>query len=78
MHLHLNPPKPIACPKCGKEVLPHTMCENCVTYRGKEMVDVLSKLTKKERKQKEKELQAQGSAEEKPSGELSAEQLSKR
>ncbi len=44
------------CPKCGVEVLPHTLCLNCGTYKGKETIDVLKKLTKKERKLKEKEL----------------------
>ena len=62
MHIFLKKPGWIACKKCGKEVLPHTLCENCGTYRNKEIVDVLAKLTKKERKQKEKELSAQGQA----------------
>jgi large subunit ribosomal protein L32 len=37
--------------------LPHTVCQNCGTYKGREMVDVMKKLTKKERKQKEKEIE---------------------
>jgi len=32
------------------------VCENCGFYKGREIVDVLKKLTKKERKEKEKEL----------------------
>ena len=50
----------IRCEKCGAEALPHKVCQNCGFYRGKEAVDVLKKLTKKERKQKEKELEEQG------------------
>ena len=44
-----------ACKKCGKEVLPHTVCENCGTYKQREVINVFAKLDKKERKLKEKE-----------------------
>ena len=44
------------CAKCGANHLRHRMCENCGTYRGKVVVDVMAKLSKKERKTKEKEL----------------------
>lgn len=44
------------CSKCKEPALPHTACLNCGTYKGKEIIDVLKKLTKKERKQKEKEI----------------------
>ena len=47
------------CVKCGESVLPHTACLNCGTYKGRVMIDVLSKLTKKEKKLKEKELKDQ-------------------
>ncbi len=65
------------CPKCGEIVLPHQLCKNCGTYNGREVVDVLAKLTKKERKKKEKEI----AGKEKEQGEqkpLSAEDLSKK
>ncbi|PIQ69473.1 MAG: 50S ribosomal protein L32 [Candidatus Tagabacteria bacterium CG_4_10_14_0_2_um_filter_40_13] len=65
------------CPKCGTEVLSHTVCQNCGTYSGREVIDVLKKLAKKERKTKEKALKEQEKKEgdEKP---LSAEELSKK
>lgn len=68
------------CPKCGKPVLPHTACFNCGYYKGAEVIDVLKKLTKREKKQKQKEIAAQktekGEAPEKKS--LSWEELSKK
>lgn len=45
-----------ACPNCKELVLPHHFCSACGKYAGREIIDVLAKLTKKERKQKEKEL----------------------
>ncbi|MBI4021866.1 MAG: 50S ribosomal protein L32 [Candidatus Andersenbacteria bacterium] len=48
-----------ACPRCGQPVPGHTACPNCGTYRGREVIDVLRKLDKKERKVKEKELTQQ-------------------
>lgn len=59
--------KPILtkCPKCGKPVLPHTVCWNCGYYKGSEVIDVLKKLTKKERKIKEREIKAKEAEEKK-------------
>jgi len=67
------------CPKCGKPILPYTICFNCGYYKGMEVIDVLKKLTKKEKKQKEKEIAAKKEEEtrtkKKP---LSWEELSKK
>ena len=76
MHIHLSEVKSSTCSKCGKAVLPHIVCKECGFYRGKEMLNVLEKLDKKERKAKEKEMKEQSAQE--PSGEVSAEQLSRR
>ncbi len=46
----------IKCQKCKADVLPHMVCLNCGFYKDREVVNVLKKLTKKERKEKEKEL----------------------
>ncbi len=63
------------CPKCGAEVLPHRLCQNCGTYAGKEIIDVMAKLNKKEKKNKEKELTQQEEAQGKS---LNIEELSKK
>lgn len=77
MHIFVKTPTLAHCPKCGKLVLPHTVCPNCGYYKGAEVIDVLKKLTKRERKKKEKEIAAKekGKKKEKP---LTMEELSKR
>lgn len=53
-HHALRPFAVSKCPKCGKEKLPHTMCAGCGFYKNREVMDVLKKLNKKEKKEKEK------------------------
>jgi len=43
----------LKCKKCNEPVLAHTVCANCGTYKGREIIDVLKKLSKKEKKEKE-------------------------
>ena len=56
MHIYIKPAALTTCPKCGKPVRPHTICQHCGHYKGRELIDVLSKLTKKEKKIKEREM----------------------
>ncbi len=56
MHIYLKAAKSSDCPKCGKPVLAHTVCQACGYYKGREVINVLAKLDKKERKKKEKEM----------------------
>ena len=35
--LHLS-----ACPRCGSALRPHTLCDNCGHYRGRQVIDVES------------------------------------
>ncbi len=60
------------CEKCGEPKAPHTLCKNCGTYKKRTVFDILKKLTKKEKKFKEKEL-----AEQEKQKDLSMEELSK-
>ncbi len=74
MHIFLKKPGLAVCEKCGKEVMPHTICINCGYYKGREVVDVLKKLDRKEKKLKEKEIQDGDKAKK----DLSMEELSKK
>ena len=44
--------------KCGQPILPHQVCFNCGFYKGREVINTLKKLTKKEQKKKQKEIAA--------------------
>lgn len=74
-HLALEKRVFLACQKCGQTVLPHHVCENCGFYRGREVVNVLAKLEKKEKKNKTKKL-AEQEKERQAKAPLSAEELS--
>ncbi len=65
------------CVHCGYSIRPHMVCINCGKYQGRQVIDVLKKLNKKEKKKKERELHAQEeqTAKDKP---LDAESLSKK
>ena len=65
MHIFAKAPVLTKCPKCGKLILPHLVCPNCGYYKGVEVIDVLKKLTKKERKNREKEMKIKETEEKK-------------
>ncbi|MDX1607885.1 MAG: 50S ribosomal protein L32 [Candidatus Spechtbacterales bacterium] len=62
-----------ACKKCGELKMPHRVCQNCGTYKGREYIDITRKMTRREKKRKEKELEEQ-----EKSGPLNMEDLSKK
>ena len=66
----------IECDHCGRLKTPHTVCPYCGYYKKVEVIDVLSKLKRKERKEKEKEIK-QKEKEGKQSEPLTMEKLSK-
>jgi large subunit ribosomal protein L32 len=81
MHLFIKNRSLVSCLKCGKPVLPHTVCTNCGYYKGREVIDVMKKLTKKEKKQKEREIRAKeasGEKETKKEQGLNWEEMSKK
>jgi ribosomal protein L32 len=77
MHKYIEPVHLSTCPKCKKPVLSHTACLNCGFYKGNEVINVLSELTKKDKKIREKEIKAveKETKEEKP---LTMEDMSKK
>lgn len=77
MHIFIKQPVLGICPKCGKETRPHTICWNCGYYKGEEVINLLERLTKKEKKKREKEI-AGKEKEEKGNKPLSMEELSKK
>ena len=56
MHLFLKQPNLTTCAKCGKPVKSHIACPACGFYKGKEAIDVLSKLDRRARRAKEMEM----------------------
>ena len=76
-HHGLRPKALVKCEKCGELKLPHIICQNCGIYKNRQVVDVLKKLTKKERKQKEKEL-AEKESDKQASKPLDATELSRK
>jgi len=78
-HIKLKKMNLNLCPKCKEPVLPHRVCLSCGTYKGQEVIDVLAKLSKRERKKKEKELaQKEKEAGKEVKKPLSLEELSKK
>ena len=43
-----------SCPKCKKAVLPHTVCLNCGTYKGRQVLTIKEKGAKKVKTEKTK------------------------
>lgn len=56
MHLFIKQSALKVCEKCKAMIKPHTVCPSCGYYKGREVVDVLSRLDRKERKLKEREM----------------------
>ncbi|MDO8530502.1 MAG: 50S ribosomal protein L32 [bacterium] len=57
MHIFITPASLSTCEKCNKAVRPHTVCKHCGYYKGVEVINVMGKLSKKEKKIREKEME---------------------
>jgi large subunit ribosomal protein L32 len=77
MHLFITKAALTSCPKCKKPVLPHTACKNCGYYKGREVINVLADLTKKDKKIREKEIK-QAEKESNKDKPMTMEELSKK
>ncbi len=53
-HHALKAPRLSNCSDCGSYHLRHRMCETCGNYKGKQIVDVISKIEKKNERIKAK------------------------
>lgn len=49
-HFALKLKKTGKCPKCQKPILAHTVCKNCGFYKGRDVLQLQSKLDKKAKK----------------------------
>jgi hypothetical protein len=76
MHIFITPASLTSCKKCGKAIKPHTVCKYCGYYKGTEFINVLGKLTKKERKLKDREMKSV--QKEEKAAPMSAEEMSKK
>lgn len=43
------------CPKCGEAVLPHVVCKECGTYKGRQILKIVDKKKPTEKKVEKKE-----------------------
>lgn len=78
MNIFLEKPTLTKCQKCGRLILPHGVCPFCGYYKGREIIDVLEKLSKKERKSREKEIKVKEKEKKKKRPPLRLGELSKK
>lgn len=78
MHIFLKTPTLVSCPRCGKPKFPHRVCTNCGYYKETEVLDVLGKLEKKEKKKREKEIKEREKEKREKEKPLTLEELSKK
>ena len=58
-HHSLPKTQTTSCPKCKKPVRPHSVCMSCGFYKGKDVLKLESKLSKKQKKDLQKKKKAE-------------------
>ena len=58
LHILLKKPNLVKCKKCGKSIRSHTICNYCGYYKGRKVLNILSKKEKEEIKKTEAENKA--------------------
>ena len=48
-NIFLKEPQLVKCKKCGKPTRPHNVCPECGFYKGKEYINVMAKIEKKQK-----------------------------
>ncbi|MDP3734928.1 MAG: 50S ribosomal protein L32 [bacterium] len=54
-HHALTIPRLSRCGNCGAAHLTHRVCEGCGQYRGRQVIDIVARMERKERRTKAKE-----------------------
>ena len=57
-NIFIKAPNLVSWKKKKKPVLPHSACGYCGFYKGREVIDVMAKLEKKEQKRRKKEIES--------------------
>ena len=55
LHIILKKPNLVKCKKCNKSIRSHTVCPFCGYYKGRQVLNILSKKEKEEIQKKKKE-----------------------
>ncbi len=79
-NIFIKEPNLVSCSKCGKPKKSHIVCPSCGYYKNKEVINLLERLTKKEKKIKEKEIaiKEKGDQKEKGNKSMSLKELSRK
>ncbi len=55
-NIFIKPKMTVICKNCKKDILPHIVCNFCGFYKGKEIINVLKRIQKIDKKKKKEKL----------------------